>query len=152
MAARTFPGLPASAGAARRFVREALADSGMTGAADAEAVVTELVANAVNHSRSGWDGGKVRVAVTVAAGQWARVDVRDDGPVPGQVPAFPAAPPPLGALGGRGLWLVAQLALSCGTDGRGLFWARLPWENAASAAAGDDGALFALPGTSGGVW
>ncbi len=153
MAARTFPGVPASTGAARRFVHEALAAAGLADTAAAELVVSELVGNAVRHSRSGWDGGKVRVAVTVAAGQWARVDVRDDGPAtPGARPVVPAVQPPADAVSGRGLWLVASMAPACGSDGKGLFWARLPWGDAGDAAvAEDDGALFALPG-AGGAW
>jgi anti-sigma regulatory factor (Ser/Thr protein kinase) len=150
--ARTFPGVPASASAARRFVAGVLASAGLADTGTAELIVSELVGNAVRHSRSGLAGGRVRVAVTVAAGDWARVDVRDDGPaVPGRVPVVPAAEPPADAPGGRGLWLVAKLAPACGSDGKGLFWARLPWDAGDTAAAEDDGALFALPG-AGGTW
>ena len=47
---------------------------------DAVLCVDELVANAVQHSRSGLPGGTVEVRIAVAAGEWLRVEVQDAGP------------------------------------------------------------------------
>ncbi len=121
----TFPGRPESVAAARRWAARCL--PGCPAAADVVLCVSEFVTNAVTHSRSGLvPGGRVRVRIAAAQGVWVRIEVRDDGPVP--VAAAAVTGPGELACGGRGLWLVRELAGGhAGSDGRGLYWARLPW-------------------------
>jgi anti-sigma regulatory factor (Ser/Thr protein kinase) len=126
----TFPGRPESAAAARRWAARCL--PGCPAAADVQLCVSELVTNAVTHSRSGLvPGGKVRVRIAIAQGTWVRVEVRDDGPADWTHAAATAGAvtePDELAPGGRGLWLVRELAGGhAGAGGRGLYWARLPW-------------------------
>ncbi len=137
--AMTFPGRPESAGAARRWAAGCL--PGCPAADDVVLVVSELVGNAVRHSRSGLlPGGRVRVRIASVPGVWVRIVVRDDGPADWPAAGFrdsngaaaetAAAVTEPGELAeaGRGLWLVRELAGGdTGTDGRGLHWARLPW-------------------------
>ena len=121
---RTFPGRPESVAEARRWAARSLI--GCPGVADVVLCLSELVTNAVTHSRSGvLRGGTVRVRISAAPGVWVRIEVRDDGPAS----CPPAADTAAGlACGGRGLYLVRELAGGhAGADGRGLYWARLPW-------------------------
>ena len=121
-------GTTASAATARRLVAEALAVAGSCPAADdAALIVSELAANAVQHTRSG-KGGEVRVTVAAAPGEWVLIMVGDDGPDEGAVPAVPAQRS--SAESGRGLLLVAAMSDAYGYAG-GLSWALLPWEGAA---------------------
>jgi anti-sigma regulatory factor (Ser/Thr protein kinase) len=121
-----FPGRPESAGAARRWATRCLA--GCPAAEHAGLCVTELVTNAVVHSRSQLPGGKVRVRLLIAAGVQVRIEVRDDGPfrdAPGAA-ADPAHAAEL-AEDGRGLAIVQALSGgNAGSDGSGLHWAPLP--------------------------
>ena len=66
----------------------------------------EAVSNAVRHGSSG--GGPVEVAIDLTD-SWVEVRVLDGGPTRA-VPHVPADPPPVTAVGGRGLWLIRQLA------------------------------------------
>jgi anti-sigma regulatory factor (Ser/Thr protein kinase) len=145
------PGEVTSPARAREFTVRILAESGLSEEATGTAALfaSELVTNAVLHSRSG-QGGKVRLAVVVTAGEYIQVEVRDDGPLPGRPPltAFPAGPPADGCESLRGLFMVAAMAQTSGLDGRGLVWARVAWDG--SAAPADDGALFPMP--AGGAW
>ncbi len=70
-----FPGRPETVGAARAMVREALGDNPKTD--DVEMIASELVTNAILHSRSG-RGGHVWVEVRRRR-DWIRVAVTDDG-------------------------------------------------------------------------
>ena len=121
MTATTLPGRPESARAAREFAAGCLA--GCPSCDDAVLCVDELVANAVQHSRSGLPGGTIEVRIAVAAGEWLRVEVQDAGPL---APAVPAQRGPLDERG-RGLALVVSLAEVFGADGGGLYWAWMPW-------------------------
>jgi anti-sigma regulatory factor (Ser/Thr protein kinase) len=145
------PGEVTSSARAREFAVRALAETGLSEEATATAalITSELVANAVLHSRSG-QGGKVRLAVVVTVGEYVQLEVRDDGPLPGRpaLTAFPAELPPDGSESARGLFMVAAMAQTSGLDGRGLVWARVAWDG--SAAPADDGALFPMP--AGGAW
>ena len=150
----TLPGADTSPAAARKFATRVLTEAGLGDDAIATAalITSELVTNAVLHSMSG-QGGKVRLTVVVTAGEWAQVECRDDGPLPGTAPlrAFPACPPGRERESARGLFLVSHMSTTSGVsypDGRGLFWARLAWDAAAERA--DDGALFPMP--AGGAW
>ncbi|MBB6171952.1 anti-sigma regulatory factor (Ser/Thr protein kinase) [Nocardiopsis mwathae] len=99
---RAFPGEPASVRRARQWVREA--GAGIGGRADeAELVVSELVTNALRHSRSG-AGGDVDIALTRRPGA-ILIEVTDEGPlVPGTLPRPCQADPD--RVHGRGLALV----------------------------------------------
>ena len=122
-----FPGRPESAGAARRWATRCLA--GCPAAEDAGLCVTELVTNAVVHSRSQLPGGKVRVRLLIAAGVQVRIEVRDDGPVR-DAPGAAADPADAAELAedGRGLAIVQALSGgNAGSDGNGLHWVQLHW-------------------------
>lgn len=112
--------------AARRWVAGLYA--GHSYADDLELVVSELVTNAIEHSRSGL-GGTVSVTVAEWRGE-VRVYVADDGtPVtegePASVPHLPEDGQELGAESGRGLVLVDALSSRWGyvpADGAGMTW------------------------------
>jgi anti-sigma regulatory factor (Ser/Thr protein kinase) len=105
VAVRMFPGLPAQAGQARRWVRALASGAGIADPDDDIGLITaELFANAVLHTRSGRPGGLVVVAVTADG----VIHVHDYG-TPGPCPGLTAA-----AEGGRedfrrGLGIVAAL-------------------------------------------
>ncbi|SDT77241.1 Anti-sigma regulatory factor (Ser/Thr protein kinase) [Streptomyces sp. TLI_053] len=118
-----FPGVPESAGAARKLVRDALGDHPRV--ADAELIVSELVTNSVLHSKSGRPGGSVWVEVRRSADTvW--IDVADEGGRDG-LPLHRA--PDEAADFGRGLTLVDALADSWGAHNDGddfrSVWAQL---------------------------
>ncbi|GAA1271909.1 hypothetical protein GCM10009677_26190 [Sphaerisporangium rubeum] len=115
-----------SAGTARRFIRDVLGDR--YPAVEVVVLLTsELMANAVRHSRSGSrDGGQVTVTVEVGVGV-VRVDVVDEGSeleVPVVVDRGDVF-----CEGGRGLWLVRELAAEWGwgdgEQGRRTVWFRV---------------------------
>ena len=96
LAAFTLPAAPESAGAARRRVRAALSHTGLRElAGDAEAIVSEFVANAVRHARS-----PAAVALITAGGA-LMIITADSSPEP---PAISTAQD--GAESGRGLLIV----------------------------------------------
>jgi serine/threonine-protein kinase RsbW len=99
-ASRAFAGQAEQVGAARAFVRRALA--GFPTADDAALLCSELAANAVRHSASGCPGGQFTVRVTVQAGEWAWLEVADQG--------GPWTFPQRRGEGGRGLIIVDELA------------------------------------------
>lgn len=108
-----------SAWHARRFVRRALSDGGVTGdtAWTVTLVAHELVTNAVQHARTDF---LVRLDIGADA---VRVEVHDDNP---RQPV-PATPPQL-ATSGRGLAVVTSLAEAWGVDaddGGKVVWATL---------------------------
>ena len=99
------PGM-ASARLARRWAGPVLARWSVDGdTADAVLVVSELVTNAVAH-------GSGDVSVTLARfSERLRIEVHDQGD--GQVTSDPA---PLEATGGRGVYIVSQVADRWGVD------------------------------------
>lgn len=104
----TFPALPASARAARSFLRDALPREAQPDLIDVILLlVTELVTNAVIHAGTSI---KVRVAID---GEVVRVDVQDDAPDP---PVRRLASPE--SLNGRGLLLLDKLADRWGFEPR----------------------------------
>jgi len=116
----TLPGQPASAGVARRFVLDALADCPR--ADDLALAVSELATNAVAWSAAGHgDGGAFTVRVRTAP-RWARIEVTDPGPAA----ARSAAPG-----NGWGLAIVAAVTDRAGaTAGPGparTAWAEVTW-------------------------
>jgi anti-sigma regulatory factor (Ser/Thr protein kinase) len=104
--ARAFPGTPRQASAARRFAASLLDGSPFRD--DAVVVVSELFANAVQHTDSGKPGGLVIVQVS----RWllgVRVAVTDQGS--GKRPVIrDAAPRGELAQSGNGLRIVGHLA------------------------------------------
>ncbi|MEV8094135.1 ATP-binding protein [Kitasatospora sp. NPDC085879] len=116
-----FPGVPESVRDARRMVREALEP--LAQAEDAVLIVSELVTNAVVHSRSG-AGGFLWVEIRRGHGA-VRVAVTDEGTSDGD----PAHRPADGGDFGRGLRIVNALAEHWGAtgeaNGRRTVWAEL---------------------------
>jgi anti-sigma regulatory factor (Ser/Thr protein kinase) len=86
-------------------------------------VLDEAVSNAIRHGSRG--GQPIKVAVMVD-GDWVDIRVSDCGPTP-RLPLLPSQPPRMLATGGRGLWLIKQLAddVRLRRAGEGtLLWAR----------------------------
>ncbi|MEU8266667.1 ATP-binding protein [Sphaerisporangium sp. NPDC049002] len=105
------PGTPASASSARAYVRELLGAAGWREVDEVELLVSELFANAARHSDSGRrESGVVRVVVT-HTGHALRVEVIDEGSSD-HTPRVQQAN--ADGEGGRGLWLVDQIASSWG--------------------------------------
>ncbi|MET7639357.1 ATP-binding protein [Streptomyces sp. NPDC005438] len=113
----TLPREPESAATARRLVRAACAAWHLDDLAEEGAlVVSELVANAVQHARR----ESIRVVVERAAQDVVRVAVADlsrERPVEREADDDEE--------GGRGLLLVAALAADWGTDER--HWGKVVW-------------------------
>jgi anti-sigma regulatory factor (Ser/Thr protein kinase) len=119
MSAAVFVGCPEAAAGAREFARKALA--GYPAADDAVAALNEMVANAVQHSRSGLPGGTIEVRLTVTAAS-VLAEVLDEGPL-----AIPiAVSRDTFAERGRGLVLVEALTRAWGSVGGGLWWFWVP--------------------------
>jgi anti-sigma regulatory factor (Ser/Thr protein kinase) len=106
------PGRAEHVAGARRWAQAVAAAWRADAAADAGLVVSELVTNAIVHTRSGQPGGTVTVIV---AGGWdaVTVHVHDLGAGGGQVPR--PRPPAAEADGGRGLPIVAAVSAEWGT-------------------------------------
>jgi anti-sigma regulatory factor (Ser/Thr protein kinase) len=116
------PGVRRSVGVARRLVRDMAPD--LPGLDDLVLVVSELVANAVTHTASGDEGGRVAIVLTVGGGVY-RLEVADGGGADGS-PHVKADP---GAETGRGMRIVDALATRWGyrLDGaRTVVWAEFP--------------------------
>jgi anti-sigma regulatory factor (Ser/Thr protein kinase) len=143
---RVLPGTPEAAGLARQLARELLGDCPAT--QTVMLLVSELVTNAILHSRSGEQGGTV--TVTLCPTQSAiLVQVRDDGgPSEPRLSARPAGD----AEHGYGLLLVDALADSWATlstpDSR-LTWCKV--SRCPAASSGNEGAQRGtrLPGRLG---
>lgn len=114
------PGEPARVRQARLFTETALRTShelwaGLPSVADEQVEIavllaSELVSNAIQHTRSGYPGGLVRLEVWRCAHHLV-VEARDEGPRPGVRPSVPTVRhPTLDLTHGRGLALVASLA------------------------------------------
>jgi len=101
------PSEPASAGLARRLLREGLRGEANEGViSDVELMVSELVANSVEHG-----GASCALAISKPAEDVLRVAVSDwNQDVPHMGPYDP------GAASGRGLQLIATLAQRWGHD------------------------------------
>jgi anti-sigma regulatory factor (Ser/Thr protein kinase) len=104
---RTFPATPRQAGEARRFLAAIL--DGSPAADDAVLCLSELVSNAILHSRSREPGGQLTVRVQAHEDR-IRVEVRDEG---GPWAGISAAD----GQNGRGLLIVDQLARAWGRTG-----------------------------------
>ncbi|WP_170180479.1 ATP-binding protein [Actinomadura pelletieri] len=111
-----------SVGFARSFVRDRA--SGARRVDDVVMTVSELVANAVTHTASGREGGRVTVVLLAGDGMY-RLEVVDGGGADGR----PHVREEVGAETGRGMRIVAALASSWGfrRDGaRTVVWAEFP--------------------------
>ncbi|MFD0683510.1 ATP-binding protein [Actinomadura fibrosa] len=131
----TLPGVRRSVGYARSFVRDLLA--GSPAADDLVTVVSETVANAVTHTASGRDGGRVSVVLAAGPGVY-RLEVADDGAAGGR----PYVKAEVGAETGRGMRIVDGLASRWGyrADGaRTVVWAEFPAPAAEDRRRGRDG-------------
>jgi anti-sigma regulatory factor (Ser/Thr protein kinase) len=107
VAVRVFPGLPRQSAEVRRWVRALASHLGGLDLGEVELIAGELFANAVLHTRSGDDGGKVTVAVTADG----VIHVHDYG-TGWLCPGLAAGPPPQGDARedfGHGLAIVAAL-------------------------------------------
>ncbi|MGW5282902.1 ATP-binding protein [Streptomyces collinus] len=98
------PGFPEEVSRARRWTRDILRGSPL--AEDAELIVSELSANAILHTASGWEHGSFHLAVAVSA-QVVAVSVTDDG---GSRTAPKAEHQDQDAEHGRGLGMVSVIA------------------------------------------
>ena len=118
----TLPGQPQQVSVARRFVAGAIG-AGHPQADTALLLTSELVTNAVTHSRSRLPGGTVDVVVATRP-SGLLISVTDDGSAD-QVPVVSSRP---GAENGNGLLLVTRLANIWGHSraaGRTTVWFRL---------------------------
>jgi serine/threonine-protein kinase RsbW len=122
---RAYPGRPDQARHARAFVRGVLPDHPAAG--DVLLAVSELVTNAISHSRSREPGGLFTVRVVLRPGRDLRVEVADEG---GRWDAGARD-----AEHGRGLTVVAALAGEAnwgvtGGVGARTVWVRFGWPRA----------------------
>lgn len=125
---RTFPGEAVSVGKCRSLARRLAADENQAEAA--ALCVSELVTNALLHSRSGLPGGRVTVSMRLCRKQGVlRISVYDDGPrTVRPTRSEPTAPGP--AESGRGLAIVAAVATDWGisqsADDQSIAWCVIP--------------------------
>ncbi len=105
----TIPGRREQVGLARAFVARALATSQVDADADAATLLTsEIVTNAIQHTRSGADGGTVTIVV-IGVSRGILVEIVDDGGT-----GAPVVKGDLYAAEGHGLFLVEHLASQWG--------------------------------------
>ncbi|WP_084219516.1 ATP-binding protein [Spirillospora albida] len=118
----TLPGTRRSVGYARSFVRETVPD--LPALDDLVMVASETVANAITHTASGREGGRVTVVLAAEPGI-VRLEVVDDGAAPGR----PRVRDESGGETGRGIRIVEAVADRWGfrTEGtRTVVWAEFP--------------------------
>lgn len=124
----TFPGEAMSVGKCRSLARRLAADEDQAEAA--ALCVSELVTNALLHSRSGLPGGRITVSMSQCRRQGGlRISVYDDGPRTVRwARSEPTTPGP--AEFGRGLAIVAAVAAEWGisqpADDQGIAWCLIP--------------------------
>jgi len=139
----TIPGRPEQVGLARAFVARTLS-ANQTGAdADAATLLTsEIVTNAIQHTKSGVDGGTVTIVV-IGVSRGVLVEVIDDGSA-----GTPVVKGDLYAAEGHGLFLVQHLASQWGylRDSAGTtVWFRLPASYEPPQATGQPGPAADVP-------
>jgi anti-sigma regulatory factor (Ser/Thr protein kinase) len=102
----------------RHCVGRTLTAVGHRNVENAELVVSELMANAILHTRSARSGGLVTVEVTAIGDALVRIEVTDEG-----ARSVPRAHESSEQdCHGRGLWLVEQVSARWGTQPRPLGW------------------------------
>jgi anti-sigma regulatory factor (Ser/Thr protein kinase) len=105
----TIPGRPEQVGLARAFVARTLSLNQVGADADAATLMTsELVTNAIQHTKSGVDGGTVTIVV-IGVPRGVLVEIIDDGSA-----GAPIVKGDLYAAEGHGLFLVQHLAAQWG--------------------------------------
>ena len=136
----TIPGAPQHVASARTFIARALSRVAGVDSGAATLLTSELVTNAIQHTKSG-DGGEVTVVV-IGLPDGVLVEVTDQGS-----PGAPIVKSDLYAADGHGLYLVQQLAGKWGYlhDPAGTtVWFHLPADGPPGTAADDE------PGTAAG--
>ena len=119
----TVDGRPEQVAAARGFVRRLVSRLGAIDSEAATLLTSELVTNAIQHTRSGREGGTVTVVV-LAVSEGVLVEVIDAGS-----PGVPVVKADLYAQQGHGLFLVQRLASQWGYlrhPGGTTVWFHLP--------------------------
>ncbi|MGH3422740.1 MAG: ATP-binding protein [Streptosporangiaceae bacterium] len=120
----TIPGRPEQVGLARSFVARTLGSNRIAADADAATLLTsEIVTNAIQHTKSGIDGGTVTIEV-IGVSRGVLVEIIDDGSA-----GTPVVKGDLYAAEGHGLFLVQHLASQWGylRDAAGTtVWFHLP--------------------------
>jgi anti-sigma regulatory factor (Ser/Thr protein kinase) len=133
----TVPGRPEQVGQARAFVARTLGTNEVGADADAATLLTsEIVTNAIQHTKSGVDGGTVTIVVIGLSGG-VLVEIIDDGSA-----GTPVVKGDLYAAEGHGLFLVQHLAAQWGylRDATGTtVWFHLPATYEPQQAAGQPG-------------
>jgi anti-sigma regulatory factor (Ser/Thr protein kinase) len=138
----TIEGHPSQVSAARAFVLRTLAASQLKVDSDAATLLTsEVVTNAIQHTKSGIDGAVTIVVIGVPRG--VLVEVIDDGSA-----GVPIVKGDLYAAEGHGLFLVQQLAAQWGylRDPAGTtVWFHLPTPEGPGVAEDEQGPAVGLP-------
>ncbi len=120
----TIPGRPEQVSLARAFVAQTFGSKKIMADADAATLLTsEIVTNAIQHTKSGVDGGTVTIVV-IGVAHGVLVEIIDDGST-----GAPVVKGDLYAAEGHGLFLVQQLATEWGylKDSAGTtVWFHLP--------------------------
>jgi anti-sigma regulatory factor (Ser/Thr protein kinase) len=129
----TIPGRPEQVSLARAFVAQTFGSRQVNADADTATLLTsEIVTNAIQHTRSGADGGTVTIVV-IGVAHGVLVEIIDDGSA-----GAPIVKGDLYAAEGHGLFLVQQLATEWGylKDQAGTtVWFHLPTASEAQRAA-----------------
>lgn len=117
----SFPGVPTSVGAARRWLDHRLATRGIEPPENVGLILSELATNAVHHTRSGLPEGRFAVRLLIYPDR-LRLEVRDGGPLGNVHPLRRSTSDPL-AEHGRGLVLVDSFAARWGrlANGHGMY-------------------------------
>jgi anti-sigma regulatory factor (Ser/Thr protein kinase) len=135
----TIPGRPEQVGLARAFVARTLGTDQVGADADTATLLTsEIVTNAIQHTKSGVDGGTVTIVV-IGVSRGVLVEIIDGGSA-----GTPVVKGDLYAAEGHGLFLVQHLASQWGylRDSAGTtVWFQLPATFEPQQAAGQSGPL-----------
>jgi serine/threonine-protein kinase RsbW len=121
-AATTYPGMPEQVRRVRADARSLL--DGCPAADDVIICISELAANAVQHSNSRRPGGTFTVRVESCPGAYVRIEVEDDG--------GPWIARALDLASGRGLDIVGALTAEWGitaTPAGRCAWAHIDWSS-----------------------
>lgn len=129
----TIPGRPEQVGLARAFVVQTFSSKQIQADCDAATLLTsEIVTNAIQHTKSGADGGTVTIVV-IGVAHGVLIEIIDDGAA-----GAPVVKGDLYAAEGHGLFLVQYLATEWGylKDSAGTtVWFHLPTAREARQAA-----------------
>jgi anti-sigma regulatory factor (Ser/Thr protein kinase) len=139
----TVPGRPEQVGLARAFVARTLRTNQVGADPDAATLLTsEIVTNAIQHTKSGVDGGTVTIVV-IGVSRGVLVEIIDDGSA-----GTPVVKGDLYAAEGHGLFLVQHLASQWGyqRDATGTtVWFHLPAAYEPQRTGGQPGPVADIP-------